>query len=115
MWCTFSIRNHLSIALQGCKLLINILIVLISSLSKPPIYELSNYDVVADVELVFYGLHVVVVLVERHIIVLKPVESMCNMRPAGIDEGVWILIMDVVVDVVLFFQQIAEVRSGLVE
>ena len=40
---------------------------------------------------------------------------MCDMRPAGIDEGVWILIMDVVVDVVLFFQQIAEVRSGLVE
>ena len=83
-------------------MLINIVKVLISSLSKPLIYELSNYDVVADVELVFYGLHVVVVLLERHVIVLEPIESMRDMRPAGIDEGVWVLIMDVVVDVVLF-------------
>ena len=77
-------------------MLINIVRVLISNgiISEPLIYELRNYDVVADVELVFYGLHVVVVLLERHIVILEPVESMCDMRPASIDEGVWILIMD---------------------
>ena len=99
------------------QLLINIVRVLISNfiISEPLIYELRNYNVVADVEFAFNGFHVIVILLECHVIVLEPIESMRNMRPAGIDEGVWILIVDVVVDVVLFFQQIVEVRSGLVE
>ena len=72
--------------------------------------ELGDYHIVSHVEVVLESLHEVVVVVQVHVLVLEPIQSVDHVRAAGVDVRLRGLIFDGVVYVFLMLQELREER-----
>ena len=77
--------------------------------------QFSDYHIIACVEVFLERHHEVVVGVQVHVLSLQPVEPMHDVRPAGVDAGVRLLISDIVVDEFFWLQKVGEVSFIFVQ
>ena len=77
--------------------------------------ELGDYHIETNIEVVLESLHEVVVVVQVHVLVLEPIQSVDHVRAAGVDVRLRGLIFDVFLNVCLVLQTLGEERLSFAD
>ena len=77
--------------------------------------KFGDYHIIACVEVFLERHHEVVVGDQVHVLSLQHIQPLYDVRPAGVDAGVRLLISDIVVDEFFWLQKVGEVSFVFVQ